>query len=242
MGRLLTLSISFIALLCPAALAHQDSVFVTISGDTVKVWNTDVRANCAVRFEVSVVLSNANTITITERDTVVSKARCLCTFDLFVVLPGITHAGSYYVEVYRQYLKQFGYTVDTTEFIGSARFTIGTQASAQIAERFYQSNCHDIPNAEEAAAQVPSRIWLYQSYPNPFNPSTTITYQLPRMLHVSLSVYDMLGREVSVLVNKRMNAGVHEVRFDAAGLSSGVYCYRLNAEDFVSTKRMVIIK
>jgi hypothetical protein len=75
-----------------------------------------------------------------------------------------------------------------------------------------------------------------------FNPTTTIKYGLPKSSVVRLNVFDILGREVSVLLNERRDAGVHEVKFDASGLSSGVYCYRLQAGDFVSSKRMLILK
>jgi Secretion system C-terminal sorting domain len=102
----------------------------------------------------------------------------------------------------------------------------------------------------------PIRASLRQNYPNPFNPSTTIKYELPRASMVSLSVYDILGREVSVLVNESKNAGVYEVKFDASGLSSGVYFYRLQAStlsgqvpiesgqagDFVQTKKLMVLR
>jgi hypothetical protein len=83
---------------------------------------------------------------------------------------------------------------------------------------------------------------LEQNYPNPFNPSTTINYELPKSSEVRLSVHDMLGREVSVLVNERKNAGVHAVEFDASALSSGMYLYQLQAGDFIQTRRLVILK
>lgn len=76
---------------------------------------------------------------------------------------------------------------------------------------------------------VPLAVQLWQNFPNPFNPETGIRYQLPGTSDVRLTVYDMLGREVSVLVNERREAGVHEVRFNAAGLASGVYFYRMSA-------------
>ena len=88
----------------------------------------------------------------------------------------------------------------------------------------------------------PMQFVLYQNYPNPFNSSTTITFELPKSSVVKLSVYDMLGREVSVLVNDRVDAGVHEVRFDASGNSSGVYFYRLQAGDFVQTRRLLFLR
>ena len=83
---------------------------------------------------------------------------------------------------------------------------------------------------------------MNQNYPNPFNPSTTIKFELPQSAIVRLSVYDMLGREVSVLVNERRNAGVHEVKFDGSNLASGVYFYRLTAGDFVQSKKLVLVK
>ena len=81
-----------------------------------------------------------------------------------------------------------------------------------------------------------------QNYPNPFNPSTTTKYELPRASVVRLSVFDMLGAEVSVLVNEKRDAGVHEVKFDGSTLASGVYFYRLKAEDYVATNKLVLMK
>jgi hypothetical protein len=91
-------------------------------------------------------------------------------------------------------------------------------------------------------SDFPGQFSLSQNYPNPFNPSTTIKYELPKSADVRLSVFDPLGREISVLVNQRKDAGVHEVTFDGAGLSSGVYFYRMQATDFVSTKRIMVLK
>jgi hypothetical protein len=88
----------------------------------------------------------------------------------------------------------------------------------------------------------PAEYVLSQNYPNPFNPGTNIRYELPKTSHVGLTVYDLLGREVSVLVNDRREAGVHEVKFDGSGLASGVYFYRLRAGDFVATKRLHLLK
>jgi hypothetical protein len=88
----------------------------------------------------------------------------------------------------------------------------------------------------------PHSFALEQNYPNPFNPSTSIKFELAKSSDVKLSVYDILGREVSVLVNERRDAGVHEVRFDGSNLASGVYFYRLQAGDFVSSKKLLLLK
>ncbi len=89
---------------------------------------------------------------------------------------------------------------------------------------------------------LPERFVLEQNYPNPFNPSTTIKFELPTASHVTLSVHDILGREVSVLVNERKNAGVYDVKFDGSSLASGVYFSRLQAGNFVETKKMLVVK
>jgi hypothetical protein len=89
---------------------------------------------------------------------------------------------------------------------------------------------------------VPQQYLLSQNYPNPFNPSTTIMYELPKSSEVTLTVYDMLGREVSVLVNEKRDAGVHEVKFDGSNLASGVYFYRLKAGTYINTKKLVLLK
>ena len=83
---------------------------------------------------------------------------------------------------------------------------------------------------------------LDQNYPNPFNPSTTIRYGLPRQSHVLLTVYSTLGQKVAEIVNSEMEAGNHEVTFDASHLASGAYLYRLTAGAFVETKTLLLVR
>jgi hypothetical protein len=90
--------------------------------------------------------------------------------------------------------------------------------------------------------EIPREYNLSQNYPNPFNPVTMIKFALPKASFVTLKVYDMLGREVSVLVNGQKSAGQYIVDFDASSLTSGVYFYRLESNDFVEVKRMVVLK
>ena len=89
---------------------------------------------------------------------------------------------------------------------------------------------------------MPSDYSLGQNYPNPFNSSSDIRYQISDIRHVRLTVYDLLGREVAVLVDEKKAPGTYEVRFDASGLASGVYLYRLTAGSFVQTRKMLLLQ
>lgn len=99
-----------------------------------------------------------------------------------------------------------------------------------------------IPVGIEQAAKMPSRFQLGQNYPNPFNPKTVISYQLSVNSFVTLKVFDVLGREVAILVNGEKLAGNYEVRFDGANLPSGIYFYTLKAGEFSETKKMVLVR
>lgn len=92
------------------------------------------------------------------------------------------------------------------------------------------------------ARQVPGNPELMQNYPNPFNPSTTISYTLPRRSTVTLAIFNTLGQRVASLIQGEQEAGRHDVKFDGGGLTSGVYFYRLEAGDFVQTKRLLLIR
>jgi formylglycine-generating enzyme required for sulfatase activity len=92
------------------------------------------------------------------------------------------------------------------------------------------------------AAQVPAAFALAQNYPNPFNSSTTIRYSLPRDVHVSIEVFDILGRRVASLVNQDEKAGEKRIAWSSGECASGVYHYRITAGEFVQTRKLVIIK
>ncbi len=89
---------------------------------------------------------------------------------------------------------------------------------------------------------VPKSFALYQNYPNPFNPTTTIEYDIAKRSNVSVIIYDVLGREVTKLVNQVMNPGRYKAVFNASDLPSGVYFYRITAGSFVETKKLILIK
>lgn len=97
-------------------------------------------------------------------------------------------------------------------------------------------------SAEEKFDDVPSKFSLYQNYPNPFNPSTNISFSIPKSGNVNIVVYNILGQEVSKIVNKKFTKGTHFITFDASSLVSGVYLYKITSGDFVAIKKMTLIK
>jgi hypothetical protein len=95
---------------------------------------------------------------------------------------------------------------------------------------------------EHASIELPDRFVLFQNYPNPLNPSTTISYALPAQSYVTLKVFNMLGQEIATLVHGIESPGSKSVRFVGSGLPSGAYFYRLQAESYTSTKMLMIVK
>jgi len=97
------------------------------------------------------------------------------------------------------------------------------------------------PNETSGFSGVPNQFRL-SNYPNPFNPSTQITFSIPKVTNVTLKIYDLLGRDIAILVNERKQAGEYAVNWDAEGVPSGVYFYRIVAGDFIQTNKMMVDK
>ena len=95
---------------------------------------------------------------------------------------------------------------------------------------------------KQISTQIPGTFKLYQNYPNPFNPVTNIKYEVPFRMKVTLKIYDVNGKEVKVLVNGIQNAGSYSVDWNGESYASGVYFYRLEAEGFSKSYKMVLIK
>ena len=99
-----------------------------------------------------------------------------------------------------------------------------------------------LTNSESINGEIPADFKLYQNYPNPFNPSTEIDFSVPDNNLVNLTVYNSLGQELVVLMNKQLTAGKYKAEFNGTGLSSGIYFYQLKAAGLIRTKKMVLVK
>ena len=124
-----------------------------------------------------------------------------------------------------------------TSQTGGATFNlINTQNDASnMAKKSYNKVAY-------SGEEIPSKYDLAQNFPNPFNPATTINYQIPQNGLVTLKIYDILGKEVATLVNEQKNQGRYSVNFDASRLASGVYIYQIRVNDYVSSKKMLLLK
>ena len=100
----------------------------------------------------------------------------------------------------------------------------------------------DVSEVESNTNLIPSDFSLYQNYPNPFNPSTTISWQVPVGSWQTFKIYDVLGNEVATLVDEYKPAGSYEVEWNASGLPSGIYFYQLKTENFIETKKMILMQ
>jgi N-acetylneuraminic acid mutarotase len=128
-------------------------------------------------------------------------------------------------------------------FVDSLRvFCVGGYNGSAGVANFEEIGCGPVVVGTPGKNTIPLAYKLYQNYPNPFNPVTKITFALPKTENVKLTVYDMLGREVAVLVNEKINAGTFDVQFNGTNIASGVYFYRLDAGSFTDVKKMTLIK
>ena len=117
----------------------------------------------------------------------------------------------------------------------------GSVTVATVEEYDPSSDLTSVEGVSEATA-VPSGFALSQNYPNPFNPSTTIKFYLPKSAFVTLKIFDILGKEITTLVNEKKSSGEYTINWNAEGLSSGIYLYKLKAGEFVETRKLVLQK
>lgn len=117
-----------------------------------------------------------------------------------------------------------------------------TNAGGITASKIARFNDSETPVGISQYQEIPGEFKLFNNYPNPFNPKTKIKFSLPHAGNIRLTVYDALGKEVIVLVNENLQAGIYETEFEAANIPSGVYFYRIETAVYTETKKMVVVK
>jgi len=132
-----------------------------------------------------------------------------------------------------------GAAVDGVLYTIGASTTSGLAIPNSLVQAYTPAQATSV---EVLSTNIPSFFTLEQNYPNPFNPSTTLRYSLPQSAQVQIKVSDVLGNEIETLVNEEKPVGTYELSWNAANLPSGVYFYRLQAGDFVQTRKMILLK
>ncbi|MBT8383165.1 MAG: T9SS type A sorting domain-containing protein, partial [Ignavibacteria bacterium] len=132
--------------------------------------------------------------------------------------------------------------IDFTSFGNNA--TLGGTANPDMQDPTWVESNVIILSIENKEEQIhnPQSFLLFQNYPNPFNPATTIKFEIPKRTYTSLKIFNVLAKEVTTLLEEEKAPGRYEIKFDASSLSSGVYFYQLKAEDYIETKKMLLLK
>jgi len=130
-----------------------------------------------------------------------------------------------------QYLKDICFINDLTGFIaGQDGLILKTTTGGEFI------------GINQISSEIPKSYYLQQNYPNPFNPVTNIKFDLPKKSNVKITIFDIIGKEISVLVNEELNSGTFEVNWDASNFPSGVYFYKIETEEFSESKKMILVK
>jgi hypothetical protein len=235
---LATISISYSQPYCD--FLGKDSLFTAVASDTINVWDIAACAYCSATFSIRVTLT-ADSLYVVQTDTAGQITTCDCLFNIRASISGLPR-GTYWIVIYRDLLKQYGYASDRHIFIGSMQLSYQPSISQSLAWSTYQSECNP-SSVRSAALSAPQEFVLYQNYPNPFNPTTTVRFQTAKSEFVVIKLCDLLGHEVQTLWAHQTPPGLHAITFEPDGkMSSGTYFCRMNAGSFTQTIMMVLTR
>jgi hypothetical protein len=145
----------------------------------------------------------------------------------FTVLDTLKGSGNEYVDKNVEQGQSYSYRI---------------KAYKDTLESAYSDVASLLVGVNEGSIELPKEYSISQNYPNPFNPITKIKFALPQNAMTKIIIYDLLGREVQTLINNELRAGYHEINFDGGNFHSGVYFYRIQAGNFIQTKKMILMK
>jgi|WetSurMetagenome_2_1015567.scaffolds.fasta_scaffold12684_2 hypothetical protein len=126
--------------------------------------------------------------------------------------------------------------------VGQAGVDIVTTTNYQVHSGFWYQYYQEVVVSVEDEDILPIEYKLEQNYPNPFNPSTVIKFAVPEKSSVLIKIYDILGSEINTLVNEELDAGWYQKNFNGSGYASGLFIYRMQAGNYISTKKMLLVK
>ena len=234
----LMLSVSHAQPLC--GFQGKDSLVAVVVGDTIHIHDLAACAYCSATFNIWVKVVD-DSVYIVQTDTAGRIATCDCLFNIRTSISGLP-PGTYWIAVYRDLLKKYGYFADIHQFIGSVQVIVPSTSTPSLAWNTFQSQC--LPDAVPLGASLtPARLILHQNYPNPFNPTTTIRFETNKSEFVKIKLYDLMGREVQTLWAQQTTPGLHSVTIHVGEkVSSGAYYCRMDAGGFSQTLRIVLLR
>jgi len=206
-----------------------------------KFTSIDTIPNHGDELRLSLELINRGTTAIAPNITTKTSSLDTCTtvtgFDRIFgdIAPGETATGN------RPYTIQF-FDVCADSIEVSVKVDIYTDESTFWSDTFSVFIYEDFTNIVKAEPDIPQEFSLQQNFPNPFNPTTKINYQLPITNYVELSIYNLLGQKIATLVSEKQKDGYHQVQWDASRFSSGIYYYRIEAGEFQDVKKMILLR
>jgi hypothetical protein len=139
------------------------------------------------------------------------------------------------------YLSYFGHYLYSSYCPSVYSYNV-TLSGALIDNVVYGDTSLDVTDVSGCPKQIPTSVQLFPNYPNPFNPSTNISFYLPSKSFTLLKIYDLLGKELATIVSEELQAGNHSRQWNALGLPNGIYFYRLKVGSFVETRKLILLK
>jgi hypothetical protein len=224
------------AALGTAAAQNTERVYTLVEGDSATVVNVAWPVNCAARFAMDV-RQHGNAFTVTQRDTIPAKADCFCGFTLWSTFRGLQR-GVYTVDVYREYLVKFGYSSDTTVFIGTDSFDVAGPGRPILSIHKGQTPCATV---RHDSWDVPPD--LFSIYPLPLRSSSQISFDPRWTGQVTISVYDDIGRHLFTVFSGHY-AGARQVLELSVGAfpASGVYHVLVESPAGIVGRMLPVIK
>ncbi len=214
--------------------------YAIVNGDTVEFGMMELNRNCGALFVMDAILEDS-IFTITATDTG-DLAFCYCTFDVNIIVYGI-EPGNYTAQFYTYDLSGMmdslqNWLLDTT-YVGQVSFTVSGNGTSPVVLSSNQTDCYFIESEPE---NLPNKFVLFNAYPNPFNSTTTIAFQLPESGIVNLSIYDINGRLVENLINRYTGMGSHRINWNAGEFASGIYLIKLTTEIGTKSRKILLLK
>ncbi len=219
--------------------ANNEAALIATSQQNLnyRIGNTLLLANDTIRNK-EIAIASARTSIDTDNKAVIALSGSEVRF---VAGSKVTLKSGFRAAMGSKFVAKIGTGSSASEGLSTAPSGIVAMSTSATANEERPEKRAVTESVSEGSA-LPTAFALFQNYPNPFNPTTTIRYALPRSAKVVLAVYDVLGRKVMELVNETKAAGFYEVSLNASRLSSGTYFYRLQAGEYVETRKMVVMK